>query len=64
MNERIPVWSGEESLRERGVTAEVARLREARPTREVERLLKLMEREIPFPAVRQRPVFAYGQIWR
>lgn len=40
--------SGEESIKVRGIDAEVARLRAARSMRELERVLSRMEREIPF----------------
>lgn len=41
-------WNGEENLKERGLDAEVARLRVGRPMREFEGILRRMEREIPF----------------
>lgn len=41
-------WDGEENLKERGLDAEIARLRSGRPMREFEAILRRMEREIPF----------------
>lgn len=63
---RLPIrhWNGEESLSDRTMAAETARLRTARPRREFERIVNRMERSFePVTLVVERPGKAFREAW-
>jgi hypothetical protein len=63
---RLPIrqCDGEESLADRTVAAETARLRTARPRREFERIVNRMERSFdPVMLVVERPGKAFREAW-